>query len=75
MRRLATLTILGASISIISSCALQKAKGWDQYGKYMAAYDLLSADCLALNENDVDYINYRIAASKLLTVMEINSDL
>ncbi len=51
----------------------EKAKGWDQYGKYMAAYDVLSADCLAINENDRDYINYRIAASKLLTVMELDS--
>lgn len=75
MRKLIILTILGAAIAATSGCALQKAKGWDQYGKYMAAYDVLSADCLAINENDTDYINYRIAASKLLTVMEIDSDL
>jgi hypothetical protein len=58
-----------------SGCAIQKAKGWDEYAKYMAAYDVLSGDCLALNENDLDYIDYRKAASKLLTVMEIDSKL
>ncbi|UIP24104.1 hypothetical protein [Acinetobacter towneri] len=75
MRKFIILTIFGAAIAATSGCALQKAKGWDQYGKYMAAYDVLSADCLAINENDRDYINYRIAASKLLTVMELDSDL
>jgi len=75
MRKFTIITILCVAITAISGCALQKAKGWDQYAKYMAAYDVLSADCLALNENDTDYINYRIAASKLLTVMEIDSDL
>ena len=75
MRKIIILAIFGAAIAATSGCALQKAKGWDQYGKYMAAYDVLSADCLAINENDSDYINYRISASKLLTVMEIDSDL
>ena len=75
MRKFIILTIFGGAIAAISGCALQKAKGWDQYGKYMAAYDVLSADCLEINENDTDYINYRIAASKLLTVMEIDSEL
>ncbi|MAG86195.1 MAG: hypothetical protein CMB97_02155 [Flavobacteriaceae bacterium] len=75
MRKFINLTIFGAFIAAISGCALQKAKGWDQYGKYMAAYDVLSADCLEINESDTDYINYRIAASKLLTVMEIDSEL
>ncbi len=62
-----------------SGCALQKAKGCDQHGKYIATYDVLSADCLAINENDRDNINYRIAASrtkkviKLLTVMELDT--
>ncbi len=75
MRKLIILTVFCAAIAATAGCALQKAKGWDQYAKYMAAYDVLSADCLELNENDRDYINYRIAASKLLTVMEIDSEL
>lgn len=75
MSRFAILTVCCIAITITSGCTLQKAKGWNQYGKYMAAYDVLSADCLALNENDLDYINYRKAASKLLTVMEIDSNL
>ncbi|WP_186435177.1 hypothetical protein [Rheinheimera sediminis] len=75
MRKFIILTIFGAAIAATSGCALQKAKGWDQYGKYMAAYDVLSSDCLELNKKDTDYINYRIAASKLLNVMEIDSDL
>ena len=53
----------------------EKAKGWDQYPKYLAARDVLSEDCLKLNKNDVDYINYRKAASKLLTVMDIDAQL
>jgi len=69
------LTIFSLAIIATAGCALQKAKGWDQYGKYMAAYDVLSCDCLALSENDLDYINYRKAASKLLTVMDIDSQL
>lgn len=75
MSRFTFLTFFCMAIAVTSGCALQKAKGWDQYGKYMAAWDVLSADCLAINENDMDYINYRKAASKLLTVMEIDSDL
>lgn len=75
MSKFTILTIFCIAITVTSGCASQKAKGWDQYGKYMAAYEVLSADCLALNENDLDYINYRKAASKLLTVMEIDSDL
>lgn len=75
MSRVTFLSIICIAIAGISGCALQKAKGWNQYGKYMAAYDVLSADCLAINENDFDYINYRKAASKLLTVMEVDSDL
>jgi len=73
--KISFLTIFCLAIIATSGCALQKAKGWDQYGKYMAAYDVLSGDCLALNENDLDYIHYRKAASKLLTVMEIDSQL
>jgi|GEM_PF-2353790 len=68
-------TICCLAIIAASGCALQKAKGWDQYSKYMAAYDVLSDDCLALNKDDMDYINYRKAASKLLTVMDVDSQL
>ena len=59
----------------LGGCAIQKAKGWDQYSKYMAAYDVLSEDCLKLNNRDADYIKYRKAASKLLTVMDVDSQL
>lgn len=63
------------SATNLAGCAVQKAKGWDQYSKYMAAYDVLSEDCLKLNSKDLDYINYRKAASKLLTVMDVDSQL
>lgn len=75
MRKLTILSIFCIAITGTSAHALEKFKGWDQYAKYMAAFDVLSADCLAINGNDLDYINYRKAASKLLTVMEIDSDL
>lgn len=70
-----TFFLLIIPVIILTGCAIEKAKGWDQYPKYLAARDVISEDCLKLNNNDADYINYRKAASKLLTVMDIDAQL
>lgn len=64
------------TVSFISpTFAAKKVDGYGPYSKYLAAQDVISENCLALNPTDTDYIQYRVAASKLLTVMNVDSQL
>lgn len=55
--------------------AASKVDGYGPYSKYLAAQDVISENCLALDPSDTDYIKYRVAASKLLTVMNVDAQL
>lgn len=72
--RLLTCTILANSL-VITGCATTKVNGYAPYSKFLAARDVISQNCLDINSSDRDYINYRVAASKLLTVMNVDSQL
>lgn len=72
--RLFNCTIVTISL-MISGCATTKVNGYAPYSKFLAARDIISQNCLNINPSDKDYINYRVAASKLLTVMNVDSQL
>lgn len=72
--RFLTCTILANSL-VIAGCATTKVNGYAPYSKFLAARDVVSQDCLDINPLDKDYINYRVAASKLLTVMNVDAEL
>lgn len=64
-----------ASSLVITGCATTKVNGYAPYSKFLAARDVISQNCLDINQSDKDYINYRVAASKLLSVMNVDSQL
>ena len=63
------------SFSLLAGCVTAKVDGYAPYSKFLAARDIISENCLAINPTDKDYINYRVAASKLLTVMNVDAQL
>ena len=72
--KLLTCTIVASSL-VITGCATTKVNGYAPYSKFLAAQDVASQNCLDINPSDRNYIDYRVAASKLLTVMNVDSEL
>lgn len=55
--------------------AAEKVTMHEPYMKKLAAMDVLSGNCLELNSYGADYSNYRVAAGKLMSVSEINTEI